>query len=102
MKGSVAKKCERDASTWVFQSIREQLGVLVDEIKDEKGSAWEDYKKSRRKIDQQRAHENVKIVTAKNVLRALRTSTQRNKKKTPLTPAPGRTDPRVPEKEGCH
>ena len=72
MKGSVAKKCERDASSWVFQAIREQLGVLVDEIKDEKGDAWEDYKKSRSKIDLRRALELIKIQRAKNVLRALR------------------------------
>ena len=36
MKGSVAKKCQRDASASVFEAIRGQLGVLVDEIKDEK------------------------------------------------------------------
>ena len=81
MKGSVAKKCERDASSWVFQAIREQLGVLVDEIKDEKGDAWEDYKKSRRKMDLQHAHETIKIVKAKKMLRALRKSKERNKKK---------------------
>ena len=94
MKGSVAKKCERDASSWVFQAIREQLGVLVDEIKDEKGDAWEDYKKSRSKIDLRRALELIKIQKAKNVLRALRAQRIKKKLKLSLTPAPGCTDPR--------
>ena len=53
------------------------------EIKDEKkGSVWEDYKKSLRNIDLQRAHETVNILKAKKVIRALRKRRQRNKTKT--------------------
>ena len=64
MRGSVAKKCEQDAQKWVYDAQRKQLDVLVAEIKDEKGPAWEDYQKSRHKIDLQRAVETIKIVKA--------------------------------------